>query len=664
MKIKTILAIFLIAALTASSASAAKQEKGAVWASSDGKGTVALFWVPAHGVWPSGGWQLERVSTGRSTVVAKRLMPGTDAEALAAIDAKEAAGIRSFSDKLAAGRLSAQEQALSSAVLGLKAMTDFTYGRALGLRYVDREAGASEVSYRLTALDSSGRPGAVLQSAKLRPDQPTPLPAPFTNLKAAQDNGRVLLTWDMPEQNRDIPTVAFSVERRTADGVDTLTPKPVLVIEPADRKRAAGPNFIDSKPLVEAEATYLVYAVDMFGRRSAAAQAGVFVPDMSSLVPPSQVVAMAEEGRNEITWKLNQSPNTTGYIVERSFLFDGPYENLTPKGLRRTETSFRDTDIMPGTAYYYRVKSVDPRGVAGHPSQAAMAQALGEGQPPAPEGVKAEVGLNRVRITWEPVNYPVAGYFIYRRAGGKDAWFQLNERLTPEPLYDEHFSEQNGATFFYRVVAVGFDSKASRESREVEAVLPDNLPPSPPRIRGADGSKGRAAIQFVPANPESDTRQFLVLRSDNERELGIVISEPLAASARSYEDVFVEPGRTYWYRVAAVDQAGNRSDTSPPVAVLIGTPDIPQPKKPGVSVQKSPFEHVKVTLDPAPFGLMSVVQVKRGGSGWKTLSGPSGTMTDAADANPAKGKVSYRVVYQTSNGAQGNPSEPVEIEIR
>lgn len=664
MKIKTILAMFLITALAAVSAFAAKQEKGAIWASSDGKGTVLLFWVPANGIWPSGGWQLERVLAGRSTVIAKKIMPGADAEALAAIDAKEAAGIRGFSDKLAQGRLSAQEQALSSAVLGLKAMTDFTYGRALGLRFVDRDAGASEVSYRLTGLDSSGRPGAVLQSAKLRPDQPTPLPAGVTDLKAVQDNGRVLLAWTMPAQNQDVPSVAFLVERRTAGGTDTLTPQPVLISGAADRKPSSGPNFIDSKPPVEAESTYLVYAVDMFGRRSAAAQAGVFVPDTSSLVPPSQVVAKAVEGRNELTWKQNPSPNTTGYIVERAFLFDGPYENLTPRGLKRTETSFKDTNIMPGTAYYYRVKSIDPRGVAGHPSQAAMAQALGEGRPPAPEGVKADVGLNRIRITWEPVKYPVAGYFVYRRAADKDAWFQLNERLTPEPLYDEHFSEQNGAKFFYRVVAVGFDSTAGRESREVEAVLPDNLPPSPPRIRGADGAKGRAVIQFVPANPESDTRQFLVLRSDNEREEGIVISDPLPASARSYEDVFVDPGKSYWYRVAAVDQAGNRSDTSPPVAVLIGTPDIPQPKTPGVSLQKSPFQHVKVTFDPAPFGMMSVVQVKRGGSGWKTLSGPAGTMTEAADANPAQGKVSYRVVYQTSNGVQGPASEPAEIEIR
>lgn len=646
------------------SAVTVKQDKGNIWAASDGKGTISLFWVPANSAWPSGGWQLERVTGGKATIIAKRIMPGLDDDAMKAISASDAEGIRTFSSKMKAGSLASDEGKLAGAVFGLKAATDTAFGRAMGLRFIDSSAGSGPVSYRLTALDTSGRTGAVLQSITVDGTRQTALPEQIRDLKVSQENEAVSLSWSTPTQNKDIPVIAYLIERSAGNAKEILTPQPLLIGSKSDKQPS--PTFLDQKPLVEAELIYSALTVDFFGRKSAPTEVRIFIPDKAALVPPTQVIAKAGDGRVDLSWKRNSSQFTTGYIAERAMLFGGPYENLTPKGLKRDEEKFRDKAVMGGSQYYYRVRSVDPRGNVGHPSDAAMAQPQSENRSPAPENLKAQVGNTRIRLNWEPVKFPVAGYFVYRQTEGSEQWTQFNERPTPEAVYDIAFGEHNGAKFSFRITAVGFDSKESKPSRQVDVILPDNLAPNVPLIRAVSGAGGKAALDFVPANPEQDTYQFLILRSGSDKEPGVVIGDPLPTNARRFEDPFVDAGQEYWYRIVALDKAGNRSDLSRPIVVQIGTPEIPTPKKPGLKLAASPFRHVKISFDPPPLGLSVIVQSRKGNDQeWKTVTGPVSDIKEAVDPNPGdKGKAQYRIVYRAANGALGSPSDAGEVDLK
>ncbi len=641
-----------------------KQDKGNIWAVSDGRGSISLFWVPANSAWPSGGWQLERLSGGKAAIIAKKIMPGLDEEAMRSLDPKDAAGIQTFVGKMKTGSLASDEGKLAGAVFGLKAATDTAFGRAMGLRFTDSNVGSGSVSYRLTALDASGRSGPVLQSAAVDPGRATALPDQIKDLRAAQDSEALRLSWSVPLQNKDIPVIAYHIERSAGTAKEVLTAQPLLIGSKTDKQ--AAPSFLDQKPPVEADITYSVSSVDFFGRKSSAAQVVVFIPDKTALMPPTQVIAKAGDGRVDLSWKRNSSQFTTGYIVERAMLYGGPYENLTPKGLKRDEEKFRDSTVMGGSQYYYRLRSVDPRGNVGHASDSAMAQPQSEDRSPAPENLKAQIGNTRIRLTWEPVKFPVAGYFIYRQTDGSDKWTQMNERLTPEPLYDIPFGEHNGAKFSFRVTAVGFDSKESKPGKQVEVLLPDNLAPNVPLIRAASGAGGKAVIDFVPANPEQDTYQFLILRSGSDKEAGVVIGDPLLSNARRFEDPFVDAGQEYWYSIVALDKAGNRSDLSRPVVVQIGTPEIPMPKKPTVKLVTSPFRHVKISFDPPPFGLSVIVESRHSNDQeWKKVTGPVSDIREATDPNPGdKGKAQYRILYRAPNGALGKPSEEAIIEMK
>jgi len=648
------LSLLLLAAVTLPCAAA---NPNPIAVASDGHGHVDLFWLPVAKHWPQGGWRLERVAGGKTTVVADHLFPGQNAAAVARLPKKEADGLREFASKLRQGRLTEKEQLASHIILGAKAAVDMNYGNALGLRYRDTGAGRGTVRYRLLELDGRGKPAHTLTSRPVDGDKGTPLPPPPKGLKA--DSGdQVALFWDKPTRDLKVPTVAWHVAR-VADGQSqTLTAEPLLL---ASNRDVTLPAFTDADPPVEAEVTYKVSAIDLFGRRGTPADIKVFHGDPGALVPPKRVDVETRDKQVVLHWKTSTDPYTSGYVVERAFLFSGPYEILTPKGIARDKPTYTDSGLTPGTAYYYRVHAMNPRGDLGPPSPPALAQLLGGPAPAAPSDVKADVGRTRVRLLWKPVHSTIAGYYVERRLEGSRAWERLDSRLTPEPRFDDELGATDGGRLHYRVFAVGTDNHTSKASAEVTVTLPDVNPPEPPHITEAVGEGGKAVLKFAPALPENQTAQILVLRGGSEDDPGVVLGDPLPGKPGTFEDKWVKPGASYWYRLVAVDPAGNRSDPSQAAVVRVGAKPIPAPKAPRLSYAAKPFPRVDIHFAAPPDGLAVVVEV-RAGERWRQVAGPVKDET-AVDANPTQGTARYRLLYEAGNGARGAPSDTAEVKV-
>jgi hypothetical protein len=153
-----------------------------------------------------------------------------------------------------------------------------------------------------------------------------------------------------------------------------------------------------------------------------------------------------------VSWPAQQK-----YIVERAFLYAGPYEALAAQALPPDTAKYEDTTVRGGTTYYYRVRSVNSRGDLGNPSSATAAQSQNPGALPKAEGLASDAGQTRVRLTWKPVEFPVAGYFVERRAltgsAGVEDWVRLNPHVTPEPLYDDYLGLSSDMKLEYRVLA-------------------------------------------------------------------------------------------------------------------------------------------------------------------------------------------------------------------
>src|ERR1035437_6025238 len=216
------------------------------------------------------------------------------------------------------------------------------------------------------------------------------------------------------ERDAHSDRIAYVVERDGGGQTGAaVTAKPVI---PGVRWDAKIPLVLDSNAPPNEMLTYRVYCVDAFGRRSAPASIKIFFPDFHALEPPHPVTAASGAGKIVVSWPAAQKPNLAGYVVERAMLFDGPYEALSAQALPPDTSQYEDDAVQGGAAYYYRVLAVNSRGDLGTPSAAATVQAKNPVGPPKVDGLVADAGQTRVRLTWKPVEFPVAGYFLDRRS--------------------------------------------------------------------------------------------------------------------------------------------------------------------------------------------------------------------------------------------------------
>ena len=660
-KIPILLAALLLALMPAPPART-QQNVGAMFAASDGKGHISLLWFPPPSQWPAGGWRLSD-SSGQTLV--PQITMG-DASALQSLSVEDADAIRKLPPVLAQPDTSAKRRNLIS-ILGLRVFSEPAYARAMGLAWAADSVAAGSRTYKAEGLDAFGKTtGLQLTSPPTDASVATPLPPAPTGVQTNVDETGVSLSWAAPAENRQLPVITYAVERDSSGQSSApVTAKPIV---PGVRWAPKIPLVLDRNAPGNDTLTYHVFAVDIFGRRSAGTSIRIFFPDFHALEPPDPVTAAAGPGKVVVSWPAAQKPNRSGYLVERAFLFAGPYEALFAQALPPAATQYQDDAVRGGTTYYYRVRSVNSRGDLGNPSNPASAQPQNPGAPPQVSGLSADAGQTRVRLTWSAVSFPVAGYFVERHAisgpAGSENWERLTSRVVPEPLYDDRIGLASEVKLEYRVVAVAFDNAEGAPSSTVSVTLADRSVPEAPSITNASGLDGKAQLNFVPALPTEKTAQFLVLRSGSDRDIGVVIGDPLPASAHEFTDLYTSPGERYWYRLVAVDKNGNRSDPTPPVAVRVGSPQMPAPPVPTAFYATAPYPHVTLQFQPPPVSLSLIVERQdQATGGWIRIAGPMSAQTAADNALPASTTLSYRASYVAADGRTGPASATVQVII-
>jgi hypothetical protein len=624
---------------------------------SDGKGTLNLLWLPGGEEWPPGGWQIQN---GSGKVLVARVAAG-EAPFLSGLAPEKAQGIRDMAKGLPFFK-DAEEKKNFFFGLRFTVLRDLTQARALGFSRTLNHVAPGPQAYRIVGLDAAGRPtGLVLKSPAVDAAIATPPPSRPGDFRAESKPEGVLLFWTPGPDQPQAPVFYYQVERTGAlGGKETVSQSPILLNAAAAPDR---PSHVDSNAPVEQEITYSLYGVDVFGRRSPAVEFKVFHGDFLALIAPGEVKAGGGKGKVTLTWVPNPSPNTRRVFIERSHKANSNYVALTPQGLPRTAFSYEDTAIQGGVTYFYRLRSIGPRGTPGEPSVPVSADPDGASPPAPPTGLRAEVGRTRVRLTWDKGSAPVAVYILERRTA-KSGWTRINAKLTQETQYDDPLGDETGGAVSYRVLAITRDNQESAPSKALEVIVPERGLPPMPLITGAANREGKAIVHFKPGLPEAKTARFIVLRSGSPEQWGVVLGRPLPAEAREYIDPFVSAGERYWYRVVALNVRGDRSEPTDAVQVAIGTPPIPQPQRPKLQWIQKPFNQIKITFAPPPAGLGLTAVAERkvtADSLWYRLPGATADGELFDPTPPPAGQVLYRVIFLAPNGVAGEPSPTAEL---
>ena len=266
--------------------------------------------------------------------------------------------------------------------------------------------------------------------------------------------------------------------------------------------------------------------------------------------------------------------------------FTGAVFSLVVRPVARVLGRFyADTAAVPGETYTYTVTMTDGAGVELDSTFQATVT-VEDVSPAPPTQVAAEAADARVHLSWEypayagdPTDFTIG--FHVERASDQQEFRRLTDlpvvRDDAGPL--EYFDENvhNGTTYRYRVRAVGI---AGRESSPVtsQPVTPtDTTSPTPPPAAEVRVGNGQALVVWR-SSPELDVAGYQV-----ERSLGVneeyqrLNPQLLPAQQQRWMDTTAVGATRYFYRVVAVDSAGNVSRPTSGVMAVVTDETPPEP---------------------------------------------------------------------------------------
>jgi fibronectin type 3 domain-containing protein len=186
-------------------------------------------------------------------------------------------------------------------------------------------------------------------------------------------------------------------------------------------------------------------------------------------------------------------------------------------------------------------------------------------------------------ITWEapktntdgstPVN--LLGYNVYRTEGAPSEASKtpLNqEPITATQYEDKKFKFGNKYIYVVRSVSLGTEGNRveSQDSNSIQLAPVDTYPPAAPERPTVGPAPGRLSVFWV-ANSEPDLAGYYVYRSTDPnlpKDKWTKLT-PTLTTKTTFTDENVEPGKTYYYYIVAVDTAGNASPLSEVVSETV-----------------------------------------------------------------------------------------------
>ncbi len=205
--------------------------------------------------------------------------------------------------------------------------------------------------------------------------------------------------------------------------------------------------------------------------------------------------------------------------------------------------------------------------------------------PEAPRAVHVDVTESALVVNWAEASLPAgassSGYRVYRgvlESGQENLPQDLSHAKLKIPLElagtspstdfrDSHFGFGTPYLYTVRTVAqFGADLVESADSAPAIVTPRDVFPPAAPTgleitiIPATNQAPAYIELSWA-IGPEGDLAGYSVYRSEGEDAPGERVSAETLPSP-TFRDISVLPGRRYYYRVSALDRAGNESSKS------------------------------------------------------------------------------------------------------
>jgi len=357
-------------------------------------------------------------------------------------------------------------------------------------------------------------------------------------------------------------------------------------------------------------------------------------------------------------WNSIANPKVKGVYVYKKVPVKGGVSELQYYTTieSRFKTHYVDNSVEPDTRYSYAFKTFSAD-AEGRRSKEAVVNTL-----PVLTSVSwihSITGMPRVaKIIWRPhSNEKVKAYIMERKTLEDDSWEKiatiqgrLNAEYIDKKLHDNY-------VYMYRLRAITYDGIISTPS-EIVKVVTKALPQSIKNIKATTNIAHKITITWD-ASKQADFSRYYLYRAD-----AINGSYKLIAKLYNnhFTDKIAENGKTYFYRVAAVDKDGLESISN---VYSIQGMTLSRPQAPAIVEAKIIDNKVKLTWSKTDPRSVSYIVIKKQKKGWfdettKEFKGIKGNNFIDKNIEP-NSTYTYIVESVDRNSMRSNESVAVKI---
>ncbi|MBC7782642.1 MAG: S8 family serine peptidase [Burkholderiales bacterium] len=261
----------------------------------------------------------------------------------------------------------------------------------------------------------------------------------------------------------------------------------------------------------------------------------------------------------ELTW-VDNATNETGFIIERSqsSSFAVIDRSFTPPA---NATRYNDWGLQQGTTYYYRVKAVGVNGASGPSNTASLLVPLPPpGIPTAPgtlTAVTPTYSLTEAELSWADRSSNETGFVIERSTSSTFATIDKTLTAGPGSTRYNDWGLTAGQAYYYRVKAINGAESSTWSNTASVGVAP--VAPSAPTtlaVIAVAGDTTAAKVSWIDTSTNETT--FELQRSTTTTFTAATTTTiTVATNAVTHIDIGLAAGKSYYYRVRAVNSVGN-----------------------------------------------------------------------------------------------------------
>lgn len=483
--------------------------------------------------------------------------------------------------------------------------------------------GATTYYYRLTTVTASGE-GGLSNEASATPGS-TALAAP-TGLKGVAGNAQATLTWGAVAG-----ATSYNLYRSVGGSYYATLYQPGLTAT----------TFTDTGLTNGTVYSYYVCAVNVNGQGSQSASISL-TPGGAALAAPS--LSAQSSGSTSVSLSWTSVTGATSYNVYRSTTAGG--EGSVPLATGTTSTSYSDSGLTSGTAYYYKVVAVGPAGEGAFSNEASAAP--GSTALPAPT-LKGTSGATTNALTWSAVA-GATSYNLYRSTGGSYYGTLYQQGLTVTTFSDTGLTA--GTAYTYYIDAVNISGQGS-QSNSV-SLTPGSATLAAP-VLAASTSGTYISLSWTSVTGATSYNLYRSTTAGGEGSIPYKINVT-SGTGTSFSDSGLTTGTTYYYTVVPVGPGGEGM-ASNEASATVGTAPLVAPILKGVAGATSAALTWNAVAGATSYNLYR----SAAGSYYGTLYKQGLTATSFADSGLTTGTAYSYYVNAVNTSGQGAQSNTVSL---